>query len=107
MFASIGNIATLGNMRLIVIYRPDSEFARPVETFVHDFQRLHEGPGRRMEVLSTETRDGSSTMTLYDIFEAPAVLVIGDDGQLAKHWTGGQLPLMDEVASYFYNAQSR
>jgi hypothetical protein len=91
-------------MRLVVIYSPDSEFARAVETFVHDFQHLHEGPGRRMEVLSTETRDGAATMSLYDIFESPVLMVLGDDGQLAKHWSGGTLPLMDEVASYFYNA---
>jgi hypothetical protein len=90
-------------MRLVVIYRPNSEHARAVETFIHDFQRLHEGPGRRMEVLSTETRDGSSMMSLYDIFESPVIMVLGDDSQLAKHWTGAQLPLMDEVAAYFYN----
>jgi hypothetical protein len=107
MFASVGNVATLMAMRLLIIYRPNSEHARAVETFIHDFQRLHEGPGRRMEVMSTETRDGAATMSLYDIFESPVIMVLGDDGQMTTHWSGEQLPLMDEVASYFHNAQTR
>ena len=93
-------------MRLLIVYRPNSEFARAVETFVHDFQRVHEGPGRQVEVQSTESREGVQTLQLYGLYEQPAMLVLGNDGQLVKHWTGGQLPLMDEVAGYFTMAQS-
>jgi len=91
-------------MKLVVIYRPNSDTARSVETFVHDFEHRHEGLGRRIEVLSTETRDGSAMMSLYDIMETPAIMVLGEDSQLIHHWTGPTLPLMDEVASYFYTA---
>lgn len=94
-------------MRLLVIYRPNSEYARAVEMFIHDFQRQHEGVGRRMEVLNVDSRDGMATMSLYDVMQHPALMVLADDGQLIHHWTGASLPLMDEVASYFYTSHSQ
>jgi hypothetical protein len=94
-------------MKLIVLYRPESEFSRAVETFVTDFNRLHEGIGRRVEVLNVDTRDGMALMSLYDIMEHPVLMVLSDDGQQVKSWAGPQLPLMDEVASYFYTAQTQ
>jgi len=93
-------------MKLVVIYRPDSEFSRAVETFIGDFRRLHAGPGKRIEVLNADTRDGMATMSLYDIMQQPALMVMTDDGQMSKYWVGEQLPLMDEVASYFYTSQT-
>jgi len=78
-----------------------------VESFIHDFQRLHEGIGRRMEVLNVDTRDGSAMMSLYDIMQHPALLVLADDGQVVHFWNGEPLPLMDEVAAYFYTAQTQ
>ncbi len=94
-------------MRLCIVYKPNSDSARSVETFVHDFERLHEGVGRRMEVLSTETRDGSAQLSIYDIYETPAIMVLADDGRMMQCWTGPTLPLMDEVASYFYTSQTQ
>jgi hypothetical protein len=93
-------------MRLLVVYRPNSEFARVVETFIHDYQRIHETPNRKLEVQTTESRDGAHTLQLYGLYEQPCILILGDDGQLVKNWSGGQLPLMDEVAGYFAMANS-
>jgi|GEM_PF-168562 len=97
---------TLLDMKLLVIYRPNSEFARPVEDFIHDFQRHHEGVGRRMEVLSTESREGAAMMSLYDIMQHPAIMVLTDDGRMVQFWSGPTLPLLDEVAGYFYTSGS-
>lgn len=74
---------------------------------MRDFQRQHEGVGRRMDVLNVDSRDGMATMSLYDIMQQPALMVLADNGQLVHHWTGDQLPLMDEVASYFYTSQTQ
>jgi hypothetical protein len=93
-------------MKLVVIYRPESEFSRAVETFIGDFRRLHEGVGRRIEVLNVDSRDGMATMSLYDIMQQPALMVLSNDGQALKIWTGEILPLMDEVAAYFYTSQT-
>jgi len=93
-------------MKLLVIYRPDAEYSRGMETFIHDFEHKHEGLGRRMEVLNADSRDGSAMMSIYDIFDHPAILVLQDDGRVIHQWVGKDLPLMDEVAAYFYAAQA-
>lgn len=91
-------------MRLVVLYRPDSEDSRAVETFVHDFKQQHEGVGRRLEVIDYDSREGQAEASIYDIMAQPALLVKADDGQLVKYWSGSGLPLLDEVASYFYTS---
>lgn len=92
-------------MKLLVLYRPQSEHARTVETFVHDFKRQHEGVGRRIEVIDYDTREGQAEASIYDIMDHPALLVLGDDGHMAASWVGPQMPLMDEVAAYFQSSE--
>jgi hypothetical protein len=84
-------------MRLVVLYHPDSEFARSVEEYAHDFEHTR---GQMVDLLSLESRDGADMAKLYDIVSYPALLAIRDDGQLVKDWEGPALPLMDEVEGY-------
>lgn len=85
-------------MKVLVLYRPNSEHGRVVEEFVHNFQsRLQ---GYRIEVLNIDSRDGSATASLYDVMQYPAILVLQNDGYLHKMWIGEQIPLIDEVAGY-------
>jgi hypothetical protein len=88
-------------MKVVVLYRPDSEFSRAVEEFIRDYQARHDGS--RMEVLNYDSRDGSSTASLYDIMRQPAILALRDDGSVLKMWEGDNLPLLDEVVSYVYS----
>lgn len=85
-------------MKVLVLYRPNSEHGRLVEEFIHDFQQRHQA--EHLEVLSIDTRDGSAMASLYDIMQYPAILVIQTDGYVQKIWVGEQLPLMDEVVAY-------
>lgn len=85
-------------MKVLVLYRPNSEHGRLVEEFIHDFQSRHQS--ERLEVLNIDTRDGSAMASLYDVMQYPAILVLQTDGYLQKAWQGERLPLMDEVASY-------
>jgi hypothetical protein len=87
-------------MRLVVLYRPESEYARTIEEFVTTYKRWHEGD--RLEILNYDSRDGSATASLYDIMTQPAILALRDDGSVLKVWEGNSLPLMDEVASYTF-----
>ena len=89
-------------MKILVLYRPDSEYGRLVETFIHDFKYQHEADADKLEVMDIDSRDGTATASLYDIMQYPAVLVLRDDGSLVKSWTGEDLPLMDEIAGYVY-----
>ena len=88
-------------MKVVVLYRPNSEHARVVEQYIHDFTRQE--PDRKIELLSIDTVEGSQKAEVYDITAYPAVLALADDGQLLKYWQGDQLPLMNELAYYAKN----
>jgi hypothetical protein len=84
-------------MKVIVLYRPDSEHARVVEEYVRDFQQRH---STKLEIINIDTREGSATASLYDIMQYPAFLVVQNDGYVQKMWSGLDLPLMDEIVAY-------
>lgn len=88
-------------MKVLILYRPNSEHGRQIEEFIHEYQARHQPD--HLEVLSLDTREGSATATLYDIMQYPAILVLQTDGNVQKVWEGDQLPLMDEVAAYATN----
>ena len=85
-------------MKVVVLYRPNSEHARKVEEFVRDYERAHRDG--KLELVSLNTRDGASTASLYDIMQYPAVLALANDGQIVREWEGEMLPLQSEVAYY-------
>lgn len=87
-------------MKVVILYRPKSEYATPVETFVHDYQVRH--GSSHLDLVNVDKREGIALASLYDIMEFPAILAMATDGTLLHMWTGAQLPLMDEVASYMY-----
>jgi hypothetical protein len=88
-------------VKLLILYRPNSEHATTVETFAHDFERQY-NVGGKLELQSINTRDGAATANLYDIMSYPAVLALADNGSILNVWQGETLPLMDEVAGYIY-----
>jgi hypothetical protein len=85
-------------MKLLILYRPRSEQAATVETFIRDYKSRHESG--RMEIVDVDSREGIATAILYDVMHYPAILALRDDGSVAKSWEGEDLPLMDEVAYY-------
>jgi len=84
-------------MKVSILYRPDSEHARRVEEFVHDFQ--HAQATRRIELIDLNTQEGAAVAKLYDVVQYPAILALRNDGQLLKGWQG-DFPLMNELAYY-------
>lgn len=69
---------------------------------MHDYQVRH--GGTKMELVNVDERDGIAMASLYDIMSFPAILAMATDGTMLHLWTGDQLPLMDEVAAYMFNA---
>ena len=90
-------------VKLLILYRPDSEHSSAVESFIRDFQQQHYVDEKKLEILSINTRDGVAMASLYDVMSYPAILAIANDGSLLNMWVGEQLPLMEEVASYIYS----
>ena len=92
----------LKGMKLLIVYRPNSEHATTAETFMRDFERQVSGDFKT-EVVDLNTREGAATASLYDIVQYPAVLVTTDDGQVLRMWQDEMLPLMNEVSSYLHS----
>lgn len=84
---------------MLILYRPQSEHSTEVESYVRDFERAYES-GKRLELMSLDTRDGAATASLYDIVAYPAILALADDGSVLNVWQGKPLPLMGEVAGH-------
>ncbi len=88
-------------MKVYVLYRPKSEHSRKVEEFLHELERRHSEKHRLIEVVDIDSRDGTATASLYDIMAYPAILALGNDGQLLKSWVGEEVPpLLNEVTYY-------
>jgi hypothetical protein len=85
-------------MKVLLVYRPNSEYATHVEEFVREFE--HRDSSRHVELIDVDSKEGINIVSLYDIVQYPALLVLTDDGKMVQMWTGTELPLMDELASY-------
>ncbi len=85
-------------MKVVVVYRSNSEHARKTEEFIHEFSRRY--PAHKVEVLNVDGREGDAMASLYDVTRYPAILVLRDDGTMSMMWQGEALPLIDEVAGY-------
>ena len=90
-------------MKVLVLYRPNSEFSRLVEEFVRGLQTQHNIDERHLQVLDYDSREGSSTASMYDVMTQPSILIVNDDGSYVKSWQGNELPLMEEVAGYTFS----
>lgn len=97
-FCLLGARGRLKVMKVVILYRPRSEHASSVETFIHDFKYRHETS--RLEILDADSREGIAMATLYDVMSYPTILALRDDGSELKRWEGDMLPLLDEVAYY-------
>jgi len=84
-------------MNVRVLYHPNSEFARRVEDYARDFEHQR---GKKIELLSLDTPEGSDMAKLYDVTSYPALVAVRDNGEMLALWQGDQLPLMNEVAAY-------
>lgn len=85
-------------MKVVVLYRPNSEHRRSVEEFMREFQRRYHDV--RLEALNVDTRDGMATAALYDIVRYPAIMVLQNDGFMQQLWEGEDLPRLDEILAY-------
>jgi hypothetical protein len=86
-------------MKLVFLYRPNSEHSRDVEQYAKEFKQLY--PNQTVELMDVDSVAGVDKARLYDIVEYPAVLVArDDDGSLSNYWTGEPLPLMNELVGH-------
>jgi hypothetical protein len=90
-------------MRLVAIYRKNSDHARPVYDFIEMLRRRY--PDKRIEELEVDSRDGAAEATLYGVTQYPAMIATSLDGSVLGMWEGLPLPLIDEVAGLLLEQQ--
>ena len=84
-------------MRVVVISKPSTDYARSVEMFLRDFQNQ---TGHQLEHIDPESPEGIILTETYDILEFPTLLALDDSGQVQNIWKGLPLPTMSEVSYY-------
>lgn len=84
-------------MRVVVVYKDESDHAREVIDYLRDFERQ---TGHILETLDPETADGAHFCRTYDIVEYPTIVALSDDSSLQNLWRGRPLPTISEVSFY-------
>jgi hypothetical protein len=84
-------------MKVVIVYKNESDHARHVLDFLRDFERQ---TGRTVETLDPETTEGELFCRAYDIVEYPTVIAISDDSVMQNMWRGLPLPTISEVSYY-------
>lgn len=84
-------------MRVVVVYKENTEFTRTVDDYLRDFTRQ---TSNEPETLDPETPDGATFCRAYDIVEYPTIIALSDDGSLQQMWRGLPLPTISEVSYY-------
>jgi hypothetical protein len=84
-------------MRVVVVYKNESDHARDVLDFLRDFERQ---TGHILDTLEPDSIEGELFCRAYDIVEYPTVIALSDDSAMQNTWTGIPLPTISEVSYY-------
>ncbi|MDK2898872.1 MAG: hypothetical protein PWQ10_59 [Patescibacteria group bacterium] len=84
-------------MRIIVVYKDQTDYARSVSDFLRDFERQ---TGHTLEIIDPDAPDGVSFCETYGIVEYPTIIAISDSGVMQNIWRGLPLPTISEVSYY-------
>ena len=84
-------------MRVVVIFKDNTDTTRQVDTYLGDFKRQ---TGHDLETIDPESPGGVDFCRTYDIMQYPSIVALSDDGQLQNMWAGTPLPTISEVSYY-------
>lgn len=84
-------------MKTVLLYRPESEHATIVETYLRDFTSQ---TGKILPTLDVDSPEGMELCRLYDIVSYPAILATDNEGHVQNVWAGESLPTIGEVSYY-------
>ena len=91
-------------MRLVVLYRKNSEQYRPVYEFTEMMRRRY--PDKKLEEKDIDSREGAAEATIYGVMSYPAIIITAYDGRVIEMWQGLPMPLIDQVAGMMLETQS-
>lgn len=84
-------------MKITIVYREESDHAREVFDFLHDFEKR---TGQTIEEINPDSPRNEFFIRAYDIVEYPTILALTDEGKVLNQWRGRPLPMIDEVSYY-------
>jgi len=84
-------------MRVVIVYKNESDYARTVADFLRDFERQ---TGHALETIEPESPAGIQFCEAYDIVEYPTVIALSDSSAMQNIWHGLPLPTISEVSYY-------
>lgn len=84
-------------MRVVVVYKNQSDYTRTVTDFLRDFKMQ---TGHDLEEIDPETHQGLSFCETYDIVEYPTIIALSDNSAMLNTWSGLPLPTISEVSYY-------
>ncbi len=84
-------------MKVVVVYKDNTDYARTVTDFLHDF---YHQTGHQLEVIDPETVLGIQFCEAHDIVRYPTIIALGDDGSMQNQWNDLPLPTINEVLYY-------
>jgi hypothetical protein len=84
-------------MRVFVVYKSESDYARAVLDFLRDVKRQ---TGYDLEEVDPDTAEGAQLCRIYDIVEYPSIVAVDGNGGLQSLWRGLPLPTISEVGYY-------
>ena len=85
-------------MRIIAVFKENSEQARNVLEWIEQFERR---TGKEVEQIDPETLEGEMFVRARDIVEYPTIMVCSDeDGKTYEMFVGSALPQIDTVMAY-------
>lgn len=84
-------------MRVIAIFRDNTDYAHPVFDFLRDFKHQ---TGHQIETLDPDTAEGIHFCDAYGIVEYPTLIAVSDGGIMQNMWRGLPLPTISEVSYY-------
>ena len=84
-------------MRVIVIYKDQTDYTRAVTDFIHDFKHQ---TGHDLETMDPDSSEGMLFCDSYGIFDYPTIIAISDEGVMQNTWNGLPLPTINEVSYY-------
>ena len=84
-------------MKAVIVFKEDSEQARPVLEYLRDFEHQ---TGHKLDTIDPDSVEGAELCRVYDIVEYPTVVAMSEDGMALNSWRGLPLPTISEVSYY-------
>jgi len=84
-------------MRVVVVYKDNTDYSRTILDFLRDFERQ---TGHPLDTINPESSEGTQFCEAYDIVEYPTIIALSDDSVMQNIWRGLPLPTISEVSYY-------